>query len=260
MNADPSARANAGLRFQFTENPRAFGGHGTGVVQRTFGHRMKALVTMVLLSMPLLAWAEPQMEMHRVQATTRDPSGWYLAASTHGSFSVLIPIPFNDFTVTEDDPKVGKIRTYTVGAKSAEGVKFSATETPIVAGRSPTNLTAFPEQFRKPGQTVSGIDTSLFGDYPSVSFSVTGSSSGAFMRCVKTPRSLILLILEYPANEAKTANGFRSVFMSSLKIKKTEPDGGANGSRPIRSETNRTSSASTHEGLRRDGSAAGSRR
>ena len=201
------------------------------------------MLAIVLSSMPILAWAEPQMEMHRVQATTKDPSGWYLAASTHGSFSVLIPIPFNDFTVTDDDPKVGKIKTHTVGAKSAEGIKFSATETPIIEGRSPTNLAALPRQFRKPGQTVSDIDTSLFAGYPSVSFSVKGPSSGAYMRHVKTPKSLILVILEYPTDQAKGAEGLRSVFLSSLKINKTEPDGPANGSQPIRSETNPPSSA-----------------
>jgi hypothetical protein len=201
------------------------------------------MLTIGLLSISILARAEPQMDMHRVQATTKDPSGWYLAASTHGSFTVLIPIPFNDFTVTDDDPKVGRVKTYTVGAKSAEGIKFSATETPIIEGRSPTNLAAFPQQFRKPGQTVSDLDTSLFAGYPSVLFSVKGPSSGAYMRHVKTPKSLILVILEYPMDQAKAAERFRSVFLSSLKINKTEPDGAANGSQPIRSKTNSTPSA-----------------
>jgi len=183
------------------------------------------------------------MEMHRVQATTKDPSGWYLATSTHGSFAVLIPIPFNDFTVTDDDPKAGRIRTYTVGAKSAEGIKFSATEIPIIEGRSPTDLATLPQQFQKPGQTVSDIDTTLYAGYTSVSFSVKGPSGGAYIRDVKTPKSLITVILEYPMDQAKAAEGFRSVFLSSLKINKTEPDGAANGSQPIRSETNSTSSA-----------------
>jgi len=193
--------------------------------------------------MSILARAEPQMEMHRVHATTKDPSGWYLAASTHGSFTVLIPIPFNDFTLTDDDPKAGRIKTHTVGAKSTEGIKFSATETPIIEGRSPTNLAVFPQQFRKPGQTVSDIDTSLFAGYPSVSFSVKGQSSGAYMRHVKTPKSLILVILEYPMDQAKAAEGFRSVFLSSLKINKTEPNGPAKGSQPLGSQLNRTTSA-----------------
>jgi len=204
---------------------------------------MKSFIfTVALLSVSGLGWAEPQMEMHRVQATTKDPSGWHLAASTHGTFSVLIPIPFNDFTVTDDDPKVGRIKTHTVGAKSAEGIKFSATETPIIEGRSPTNLASLPQQFSKPGHTVSDIDTSLFAGYPSVSFSVKGPSSGAYMRHVKTPKSLILLILEYPNDQARAAEGFRSSFLSSLRINKTEPDGAANASQANRAETNRTSS------------------
>ena len=210
---------------------------------RSIGPGMKSIVlTIVLLSMSRLGWAEPRIEMHRAQATTKDPSGSYLAASTHGTFSVLIPIPFNDFTVTDDDPKFGKIKTHTVGAKSAEGIKFSATETPIIEGRSPTNLASVPQQFSKPGYKVSGIDTSLFAGYPSVSFSVKGPSSGAHMRHVKTPQSVILLILEYPQDQAKTAEEFRSTFLSSLKINKTEPDGATNSSPANRAETNRTSS------------------
>jgi len=206
------------------------------------------MLLVVLLSMSRLAWAEPQMEMHRVQATTKDPSGWYLAASTHGAFSVLIPIPFNDFTVTDDDPKAEKIKTHIVGAKSAEGIKFSAAETPIIAGKTPTNLASLPQQFSKPGHTVSDIDTSLFAGYPSVSFSVKGPSSGAYMRHVKTPKSLIVVILEYPKDQAKAAEGFRSTFLSSLRINKTEQDGAANPDRvgifderqANRAETNRT--------------------
>lgn len=214
-------------------------------MRHLFGLKMKSLLlTIVLLSMSRLGWAEPKMEMHRIQATTKDPSGWYLAASTHGTFSVLIPIPFNDFTVADDDPKVGNIKTYIVGAKSAEGIKFSATETPIIAGRSPTNLASFPQQFSKPGHKVSDIDTSLFAGYPSVSFSVKGPSSGAYMRHVKTSKSVILVILEYPKDQTKTAEGFRSTFLSSLKINKAEEDRAKPDRGGIfdRAETNRTSS------------------
>jgi len=189
----------------------------------SFGHKMKSyLLTITLLFSSSLVWAEPQMEMHRVQATTKDSSGWYLAASTHGSFSVLLPIPFNDFTVIDDDPKFGRIKTHTVDAKSAEGIKFSATETPIIEGRSPVDLAALPQQFRKSGQTVSDIDTSSFADYPSVSFSQKGPSTGAYTRYVKTPKSLIVVILEYPLSQAKVADGLKSTFPSSLKINMTE--------------------------------------
>ena len=54
---------------------------------------------------------KPQMEMHRMQAETPGVSGWYLGESTYGSFVVQLPIPFNDFTVSAHDPKLGTIKT-----------------------------------------------------------------------------------------------------------------------------------------------------
>lgn len=173
----------------------------------------------------IASWADaPQIQMHRLQATTKDASGSYLATSTQGSFSVLIPIPFNDFTVIVDDPKFGKVKTHSIGAKTAEGIKFAATELPLLDGRSPTKLSALADQFKKPGQTVSDIDTSPFADYPSVSFSVKDESSGAYLRYVKTPKNLVMVILEYPIDQAKTADGIQAAFLSSLKITKNQSE------------------------------------
>ena len=208
------------------------------------------MLTIVLLSMPGLAWtAEPQVEMHRVGATTKDPSGsgWYLAASTHGTFSVLIPIPFNDFTGTYDDPRYGTNKTFIVGAKTAEGIEFTATERPVLAGNTFTNLTSLPQQFSKSGHEVSDVDTSLFAGYPSVSFSVKGPSGGAYMRYVKMPKRYILVMLEYPKNQARTAQEFGPTFLSSLKVNKPEEERAKPDRVGIidRGETNRPSSAAT---------------
>src|SRR5688572_28045597 len=182
------------------------------------------LLTFVLLSMSGLARAEEpkvEMEMHRIQATAKDPSGWYLAASTHGTFSVLIPIPFNDFTGTYNDPKYGTIKTHIVGAKTAEGMEFTGTEAPVLAGRTPTNLMSLPQDFSKSGDKVSDVDTSLFAGYPSVTFSVTRPSGGAYERYVQMPKRYILVMLEYPKDQARAAQEFGPTFLSSLKIKKT---------------------------------------
>ena len=51
---------------------------------------------------------QPKLEMHRAGVDSKDPSGWHLAVSTKGSFSVRMPIPFNDFTVRSTDPKTGE--------------------------------------------------------------------------------------------------------------------------------------------------------
>jgi hypothetical protein len=177
---------------------------------------------LIFLFLSGLAWAEPQMEKHRIQATTTkdEASGWYVAESTRGAFSVLIPIPFNDITATADDPKLGKIHSYIIGSKSAEGIKFSATEVPVVPGMPDNDITQMADRFKKPGQTVSDVDTAPYDGNPSISLSIVGPTSGAFMRYVKTPQSMIIMVLEYPLVQKKAAQGMSKTFLSSLKIKK----------------------------------------
>ena len=177
---------------------------------------LRSCLVAALLSCTLKA--APKMKMHRLQATTADASGWYLAAANKGNFSVLIPLPFNDFSVTDHDPKAGSVTTHTVGAKSSEGIKFSATQSPIVEGRSITDPAALPKQFEKPGQTVADIDSAAYAGHPSVAFSVKGPATGAYVRCVKTTESVILLILEFPNVHAKAAEEFKNTFLSSLEI------------------------------------------
>jgi len=58
------------------------------------------LLASVLSLAPIVstsATAEPKVEMHRLGVNVDDGSGWYPAVSTKGSFSILMPIPFNDF-------------------------------------------------------------------------------------------------------------------------------------------------------------------
>ena len=176
--------------------------------------------------------AKPQMEMHRLQATTRGDSGWYLAESTHGSFSVLIPIPFNDFTVTESDPKWGTVQTHMVGALSAEGLKFSATETPIIPGRSPRDLDQMEQTLARGDKGVSDVVKAPFSGWPSLSLSQAGPESGAYIRCVQTDTSYIMVILEYPTARRLDAAQLKSQFLDSLKIKSPNKPHAANSRRP----------------------------
>lgn len=89
----------------------------------------------------------PGMTMHRVQAGEPDASGWMVAASTEGGFSVRLPLKFNDFTIAESDPKAPALRTYVVGTKSQEGIKFSATR--IVYRNGAESAKRFFSRFEK---------------------------------------------------------------------------------------------------------------
>lgn len=167
------------------------------------------------------AGAEPTVEMHRTQATAADPSGWNLAASTLGGFSVLIPLPFNDFTVKGNGPKTDSTVIHAVGAKGPDGIKFSATKMFDPEGKTPPDLASFPQNFPKSGYTVSDVDTSPFSGFPSVSFTVKSASGGGYVRYVKVPGSVLALTLEFPSSQEAVASGYREKFLSSLKI--TDP-------------------------------------
>src|SRR5688572_12857570 len=85
-------------------------------------------LTLIMLP-PVAARAQqPKLEMHRSGVMSQDPSGWHLAVSSKGSFSVRMPIPFNDFTVRSTEEV-----THVIGGKSSEGIRVSATEMPASA-------------------------------------------------------------------------------------------------------------------------------
>ena len=158
------------------------------------------------------------MEMHRVQDVTKDGSGWYFGKSTKGSFSVLLPIPFNDFTITASDPNIGEIITHGIGSKSSEGVKFTVSEMVRTKRTKDPKLELTVEQFKSPKSQVLEINYANYLDFPSVTFSVSKDTSGAFVRFIKTPKSLITMILEYPKAQAGLAMEMRATFLDSLRI------------------------------------------
>ncbi len=65
--------------------------------------------------------APVQTKVHRIQAENPIGSGWHLARSTEGKFSVQLPGPFNDATVHEDGEP-----SFMLGATDESGAKFVA--------------------------------------------------------------------------------------------------------------------------------------
>ena len=86
-----------------------------------------SIALLLLCSLLAGAAAAQEMKMHRQQAGEPDASGWMLAESTEGRFSVRMPIRFNDFTVVETNANAPAERTHTIGARSSEGIAVVAT-------------------------------------------------------------------------------------------------------------------------------------
>ena len=108
------------------------------------------LFVIVLFCLVSVAQSGSPVVIHRVQDTTKDKSGLYFGKSTEGNFSVLLPIPFNDFTI-----EGAEVDIYSIGSKSQEGIKFSVTE--IENRNKKFDLNEFLRMFDDPGDTVENI-------------------------------------------------------------------------------------------------------
>ena len=179
------------------------------------------LLPLALVMLPGVAARaqQPKLEMHRAAVDNKDPSGWHLAISTKGSFSVRMPIPFNDFTVRSTDPKTGEEATHVIGGKSAEGIKFSAVELPA-SGKSAPSLEKILADFSaKSGSKVSDVQRAAKDDVDTLSFSVSGAQTSAHVRYIKTKSATYSLTVEFPNAHRDDVAGLREEFFDSFKTK-----------------------------------------
>jgi len=171
----------------------------------------------ILIGAATIAQAQPKLEMHRTGVSADDGSGWHLAVSSKGSFSILLPIPFNDFTVR--NPDTGET-TYVVGGKSSEGIKFSAAELPT-AGTKPRDMATILETFSSnPANKVSNVSRDNTGnDVDVLSFSVVNATSAAHFRYIRTKSALYTLTIESPAAYRDLVAANKGRFFESFKLK-----------------------------------------
>jgi hypothetical protein len=163
---------------------------------------------------------QPKVEMHRAGVDSKDASGWYPAASTKGSFSVRMPIPFNDFTVRpsdpKSDPKTGEV-THVIGGKSSEGIKLSAVEIPASDNSAPSLDKVLADFSAKPGSKVSDVQRATKGDVDTLSFSVSGAQTSTHTRMIKTKAATYVLTIEFPNAHRDDVAAIREEFFGSFK-------------------------------------------
>lgn len=175
-----------------------------------------ALLAIVALGLvPALAEAQPKLEMHRAGVSADDGSGWHLAVSSRGSFSVLLPIPFNDFTT--HDATTGET-TYVVGGKSSEGIKFVAAELPPGA-KPPPDLASIPKSLATPGSKVSDVSRSTRDGADVLTLTVADASMTLYMRCIQTRGARYTLTIEFPNGYRELVAASKDRFFDSFRLK-----------------------------------------
>jgi hypothetical protein len=163
---------------------------------------------------------QPKLEMHRAGVSADDGSGWHAAVSTKGSFSIRVPLPFNDFTT--HDASTGDV-SHVVGGRSSEGIKFMAVELPLTA-RTPADLATIPKSLASnPANKVSDVSRQAKDGVDTLSFSVAGAASGAYFRYVKMKNALYMLSIEFPNAHREVVAAMKDRFFGSFKLKGQAP-------------------------------------
>jgi len=159
----------------------------------------------------------PGMTMHRLQAGEPDASGWMLAVSTEGGFSVRLPLKFNDFTIAESDPKSPTARLFVVGTKSQEGIKFTVTR--VIYRKGAESAQHFFSRFEKGADLKpERITPQKFGERPAVDLVLRRASDVSYQRAILLDSDLILMIIESPRSHDATAQQLATPFFDSLVV------------------------------------------
>jgi hypothetical protein len=166
-------------------------------------------ICLVLILFPIRQLlAEPEKQMHRFQVSQKDGNGWYTARSTNGQFSVLLPVPFNDFSLPGDGAS-DVLRTESVGGESSEGIHFTAARIYYVGKGLEEQY--FIDFIR--GKASPGSQPQVIGNYHAIDFEVSNSTSGTLQRVVITNGSLIILSVEWPNEHESVAKALRKMLV-----------------------------------------------
>ncbi len=174
--------------------------------------------------LPLRAEDAPEVEVHRDVAATQKSapkdkdSGWLLAESSRGNFSVLVPVPFEEMTIHAKGEKGNPFALNIINAKSMEGFTFHVMESAApemdAASWLQKNIQALSE-----GSGLQKIDRTSFGAYPAVAAFIKKGNTEAFMRAVHGGGFTVLMVFEYPELYSNAARPMGLTFLSSLRIK-----------------------------------------
>ena len=171
------------------------------------------------LSLAAATAGAQEMKMHRKQASGEaDQSGWMLAASTGGRFSVRLPLKFNDFTVAEAAEAPAAL-THTIGARSSEGIAFVATR--IAYRRRAASAQEYFARFEK-GQGQTAVPASVtprqVGPLRAVDLVFRGPGAVSYQRVVLLEHDLLMLSVESPSAHDAATQGLAAKFFDSLQV------------------------------------------
>lgn len=170
-------------------------------------------------ALTVCAGGEPQMVMHRQLVSVKDRDGWYPAKSTEGGYSVLMPLPFSDFSVVGERTDGSSFKMHVLVGKTVDGVKFTVTSGKWTAPRP--KFEALYEDFKKSGQKISPVTYTTIAGLQHQRFEVKRETTGAYVCHVMSETELFSFIVEFPEGLRKVVEPLVQKFFDSFQPPQT---------------------------------------
>ena len=157
---------------------------------------------------------DERIRMHRQNAGERTQNGWYQADSSKGSYSVLLPLKFNDFSVAGDKEKVRSVEMLTT--QSREGIKLRASRTFYT---DPALAQTFFDSFVS-GKVAPKTPRRVLKHqgYDAVLLEAADQKNATSQLVMKVDNTLVLLSLEWPVQYSAAAKKLGNVFFNSFTV------------------------------------------
>ena len=181
---------------------------------------LRALQTITLFSL-FLAWPvwaadKPTTTVHRQMAGELDDSGWAVAKSTEGGFTVKTPGKFTDATAVASNPSASVAASHMIVSSTVQGIKFTATRIKFRGGQDEAI-----KQFNKLKLTTGklkykSLKPMTMNKHEAMEGELENSRSHLIQRTVLLDGELMTLIVEYPKTEEAVAKRLIPTYFSSL--------------------------------------------
>jgi hypothetical protein len=159
------------------------------------------------------------IEMHRTAAGTDDGTGWYSAVSTLGKFSVLLPAPFNDYTIRIEDPNIGLYVTNTVGFKSSDGFEVMVSKMNGTEKSKEVDLDGLLVGLKsKPmGKDIAASQKTTINGLPALDVMVKSSERAAHMIYLVDGKTLYTVAVDCPLAMAAMCIEIKDKMLATFK-------------------------------------------
>jgi hypothetical protein len=146
------------------------------------------------------------------------PAG--VGTPTNGTFSIRFPVTFSDVELEAADPPAPPAIVRMLTGLDGDGVRFSATETPML-GLEPRPMEDFMAAMKqRPGATVSGVHRESKDGTEILAFALADASGGYFFHIVRANKTQYMQVIQFPETARAQAVAVRDDFFSSFKVTK----------------------------------------